>query len=225
MIGLAHFAKMEGRDSASLISGSHAFKDVARAVLVFARDSECTGVMSQPKNNLGQLPSASLEYRVEEVRIEVEDGWTGVPRFVMGNATARSVEDLLDTGRARAVAEAKDFLRERLNEAPQLSKDIAEAAGQLGIATRTLDRARKELGITPRKEKDGKWWMSLPGEYDSYGSNGVHGGVGSLSSSDGDSPSQSNPPTSPTVPARAGAHAIVPSEPDWQKLYWLGRGQ
>jgi hypothetical protein len=43
MIGLAHFTKMEGRDAASLIGDSHAFKDVARAIIVFARDSEATG--------------------------------------------------------------------------------------------------------------------------------------------------------------------------------------
>ena len=161
MLGLAHFAKTEGRDAASLISGSHAFKDVARAVQVLARDSEDTGVLSQPKNNLGRTPSLSLSYRIEAESIRVSDGWAEVPKFVLGEPTVRNVEDLLDTGRARAVAEARNFLREQLEGGPRKSKDIAEAASQHGIAPRTLDRARKELQITPEKIEE-TWYMRLP---------------------------------------------------------------
>jgi hypothetical protein len=222
MTGLAHFAKMEGRDAASLISGSHAFKDVARAVLVFARDSETTGVMSQPKNNLGRLPSLSLEYRVEAVQIEAEDGQAEAPRFVMGGPTARSVEDLLDTGRARAVAEAKDFLRDELSKGERLSKDITDAARQHGIAIRTLDRARKELSITPRKHADGTWWMELPGGYGSDGVHGGYGGYGSLSSSGGyppSLPSSSSPSRPPRPPNYSPARAREePPQPDFQRL-------
>jgi hypothetical protein len=146
MIGLAHFAKMEGRDAASLISGSHAFKDVARAVIVFARDGEDTGVLSQPKNNLGRLPRLSLEYRVEPFELAVNDGTAWVSRFVMGQPTLRNVEDLLDTGKARAVAQARDFLRGALSDGPKLSKDISAEAHERAIAERTLARAKLDLG-------------------------------------------------------------------------------
>jgi hypothetical protein len=228
MLGLAHFAKTEGRDAASLISGSHAFKDVARAVQVLARDSEDTGIMSQPKNNLGRTPSLSLSYRVEAKSIKVSDGWAEVPYFVLGEPTVRNVEDLLDTGRARAVAEARNFLREQLESGAQPSKDIDGAARAHGIADRTLTRARKELQITPEKHEDGTWWMSLPtttttGVHGGDGGYGGHGGTGSLPSSEPGVPRGPRPPNQPPFPpARAGEG--LPSQPDWEALYELGSG-
>jgi AAA domain len=223
MIGLAHFAKMEGRDAASLISGSHAFKDVARAIIVFARDSEDTGVMSQPKNNLGRQPSLSLEYSVEPVEIDVSDGTADVSRFVMGEPTARSVEDLLDTGITRAVATAKDFLRSELNEGEKSAKDIAAGARAHQIAERTLARARKELRITPSKHEDGTWWLALPGSDGSVGDVGSVGSVGILPSSQPVLPSQSRMPTLPPFPRAR--------EIDWDEIDriawegWKERGE
>jgi hypothetical protein len=170
MLGLAHFAKTEGRDAAALISGSHAFKDVARAILVFARDGDDTGVMSQVKNNLGRLSSLSLAYSIDPKQVEVSDGWAEVPVFTPSGETARHVEDLLDGSQMRAMARARDLLRTELSS-PQaqaqggwvLSKDIEQAASVAGIASRTLDRARQELGVIPKKNpQDGSWWIRLP---------------------------------------------------------------
>jgi hypothetical protein len=207
MTGIAHFSKMEGRDAASLVSGSHAFKDVARAMVVFARDSETTGVMSQPKNNLGRIPSRSLEYEVVEVDIQASDGWAEVSKFVMGEPTARSVEDLLDTGITRAVSAAKDFLRAELNDGEQPAKDIAAGARAHQISERTLARARKELGIRPKKHEDGTWWLSLPDtQPGSVGSLGSVGSVGSLGSSGAYPPSMPSEPRLPRMPPFPRAH-------------------
>lgn len=160
-IGLAHFAKMEGRDPASLISGSHAFKDVARAVLVFAMDSEDTGVMSQVKNSLGKMPAESLEYRIYENPLCIGGEWTTVPVFYPGQATPRHVADLLDFGKARESARARDFLRGALAGGPRLSAEVEEEARQNGISSRTLDRARSDLRIQAGKTPDGAWMVGL----------------------------------------------------------------
>jgi AAA domain len=158
--GVAHFAKTEGRDAASLISGSHAFKDVARAILVFAKDDEDTGIMSQVKNSLGRIPSQSLAYSVGSVQLQVSDGWADVPKFVLGDPTRRHVGDLLDQGRAREVAKARDFLRGTLMLSWRLSKEVEEEARMDGISSRTLDRARQDLGVKATKNpEDGKWWL------------------------------------------------------------------
>jgi hypothetical protein len=229
MIGLAHFAKMEGRDAASLISGSHAFKDTARAVIVFARDGEATGVMSQPKNNLGRVVTRSLEYAVDAVQITVSDGVTEVPVFVMGGETARNVEDLLDNGITRAVSAAKDFLRTELNDGEQPSKDIAAGAKAHQISERTLARARKELGITPKKHQDGTWWLALPetqpGSDGSLGDLGSVGNVGSLPSSGAYPPTMPGRPRLPRTPPfpRVREGPLSPLTPeDWDRMYELG---
>jgi AAA domain len=163
MVGLAHFAKTEGRDAASLISGSHAYKDVARSVLVFARDEPDSGVMSHVKSNLGRLSDQSMTYRMESRWIEVSDGSSEVPYFIPGEPTWRHVEDLLDTGQARQVSKARNFLRSSLNGSWRLSKDVEDEARQAGIPSRTLDRARQDLGImTMKNPEDGKWWICMP---------------------------------------------------------------
>lgn len=161
MFGLAHFAKTEGRDAASLISGSHAFKDVARSILVFALDDDGSGVMSHVKSNLGRKQE-SVAYHADTVAVRMSDGTGEVPRWVYGGETRRHVEDMLDTRAARQVSQARDFLRGLLTMTPwMLSKDVEDAAKAEGISERTLNRARKELGIHAHKSPDGKWWLSF----------------------------------------------------------------
>ena len=64
---------------------------------------------------------------------------------------------------AYAKCEAREFLLERLETGPVGAIDIAEEAKQNGIAKRTLDRAKKDLGIKSRKNKvDGNWYWELP---------------------------------------------------------------
>ena len=66
VLGVCHFNKSSGTDAASLLSGSHAFRDVPRSIFGFARDDDDnTRVMTQVKNSLGRddLPSAVLHDR------------------------------------------------------------------------------------------------------------------------------------------------------------------
>jgi hypothetical protein len=160
--GLAHFAKMEGRDPASLISGSHAFKDVARAIVVFAMDGEDTGVMSQVKNSLGPMPRESLEYRICSKPLLIEGEWAQVPVFYPGAPTHRHVEDLMASGSKRAGAQARDYLRGALSGGWRLAKEVEDEAEQNGIAKRTLERARSDLRVSARKLPNGAWLVGLP---------------------------------------------------------------
>jgi hypothetical protein len=212
MLGLAHFAKAEGRDAASLISGSHAFKDVARSILVFARDGEASGVMSHVKTNLGKLPDHSWLYAMEAVELRLPDGLAEVPRFVLGQETPRHVEDLLDSGATRARSLAKDFLRKVLAGGARPSKDVEDEAKEHGIAERTLKRARFDLGITAVKSPvDGSWSISLPfttGTLGSVGTVGTVGSDGTLRRSGADAfSSQPTGQRVPTVPVASRARA------------------
>src|SRR5262249_32298291 len=54
---------------------------------------------------------------------------------------------------------------DRLEAGPVKAEDIIDEAKQEGIAKRTLDRAKKELGIKSRKTPskfDGEWYWELP---------------------------------------------------------------
>jgi hypothetical protein len=51
------------------------------------------------------------------------------------------------------------------------SDDLVEEAKQEGIAKRTLDRAKKDLGIKSRKQRgktDGPWFWELPPKRESW---------------------------------------------------------
>ena len=66
-------------------------------------------------------------------------------------------------GSHTAKREAREFLLERLEAGPVNSDDIIEEAKQEGIAKRTLDRAKKDLGIRSRKRHgSGTWFWELP---------------------------------------------------------------
>ena len=59
--------------------------------------------------------------------------------------------------------EAKKFLTDILANGPMLQSEIQDAAEDNGIAKRTLERAKRELGI--KAEKDGtagRWSWRLP---------------------------------------------------------------
>ena len=51
-------------------------------------------------------------------------------------------------------SEARDFLLERLADGPLPSEEVIKAAQDVGISKRTLERARKELGVTSRRRSD-----------------------------------------------------------------------
>src|SRR5262245_18119456 len=60
--------------------------------------------------------------------------------------------------------EAREFLLDRLRGGAVRSDDLIEEAKQEGIAKRTLDTAKKDLGIKSRREggSAGAWFWELP---------------------------------------------------------------
>ena len=56
------------------------------------------------------------------------------------------------------------FLCDELKDGPVMAIAIQERARTLGISKRTLDRAKKELGVKSRKEADGSWSWYLLGK-------------------------------------------------------------
>lgn len=89
----------------------------------------------------------------------------GIPVLKWIGPSDLTVEDLMgadDGDRKSALDEAIDFLREELKCGPKPVAEIEQKGQSQGIAKRTIDRARKEIGTDAKKVK-GRWILSLPG--------------------------------------------------------------
>lgn len=98
---LVHFNKSAGTDINTLIAGSRAWVEVARAVIAIAQDKEAddyTCVVSQAKNNLGRSDLPNLVYTIDSVTLETddEDEPAHVGRLRWTGETDISAEDLLN---------------------------------------------------------------------------------------------------------------------------------
>lgn len=96
VIGIAHFRKGGGAAS-DLISGSHAWRDAARAVMLFARDEESDStVMTLEKINSGEA-GKSFRYRLDVVQQLTDEGsLTDVARVVWEGESTVNVGDLIN---------------------------------------------------------------------------------------------------------------------------------
>jgi hypothetical protein len=180
ILGNAHFNKSGGNDPLSLVMGSAAFANVARAVLGFARDTDGDGdacVISQLKNNLGRVDLPSLRYNIEEATIATDEGPAEVGRFTMLGESDRSVADILgdresgdDRGeRDEAVEWLTGYLQDQGGTAS--AADVFKAARADGIAEATLKRARKRAGVASERRGFGKgslWTVDPLGSHSAH---------------------------------------------------------
>jgi hypothetical protein len=179
LAGIAHFSKGSSTDASSLITGSGAFKDVARFIFAFAEDpeTETTKVITQTKNSLGHSGLPSMAYRIVEAVVPTAKGDARVGRFILDGASEKSVGDILRGGAAERDDDdrtrADGYLRQALAGGPRRTKEVEEEAVQAHtISKRTLERARTRLGIAARQRASGpagkddkrksEWWIALP---------------------------------------------------------------
>ncbi|MCZ0710573.1 AAA family ATPase [Microbacterium paraoxydans] len=98
VIGIMHTVKGGGRSN-DLLSGSHAYYDAARAVMLFAKDETSDQVvMSQVKGNYAPEESTgSLAYRLVGKKVELDDESVGEYAYVeiVGDSDV-SVEELVN---------------------------------------------------------------------------------------------------------------------------------
>jgi putative DNA primase/helicase len=174
VIGIAHFNKKDDIKSALLrVSDSIAWVAAARHVYAVLDDPEDKNskLFVKAKNNLAPDKKV-LRYGMsvqtvghdEKLGLDIDAPYiVWHPQYV--EITANEAMEAGGGGHT-AKREAKEFLLERLEAGPVNSDDIVEEAKQEGIAKRTLDCAKKDLGIKSRKEHgraDAPWvWELLP---------------------------------------------------------------
>jgi putative DNA primase/helicase len=176
VIGIMHFNKKADVANAMLrIADSLAYVAAARHVYFVVDDAEVEKrrLFCKAKNNLAPDTKA-LSYMTGARKVGVDketqqDIWA--PHVLWGNeyveiTATDAMQAEAGTNHSRSeLRRAKEFLQERLANGPvKAAETEADAEGQ-DISRATLRRARKELGIKPRKEKgspEGVWIWQLP---------------------------------------------------------------
>jgi hypothetical protein len=184
VVGVHHVNKSHDGPASARLSGSLAYRNRARSLVVFGRDPDEPDersnrrVMAPEKSNLGALAPA-LRWDRKDVPAKNHDGSPAVRRDgtpvlvpalrLVGECehtagavlrTATKVdEEPHDDG---SPSEAEEFLLQALNDGARRAGDIErEAKDELGLTKDMLRTARKRLGIKPRQYGKG-WWWELP---------------------------------------------------------------
>jgi hypothetical protein len=168
VLGTMHLNRREARDVLTRISGSGAFGNLARQVLLFANEPDDPDgpnrILAVGKSNVGPRPSA-LRLRIEGCLVPgVEGERIPTSRIVVVGETAHQASDLLsnpaDDAERTAIREAGDYLRDLLAGGPVPAKTVLDPLRlrEAGVAAITVRRAAKRLGIKPRKLGMGSGW-------------------------------------------------------------------
>ncbi|MBI5197057.1 MAG: AAA family ATPase [Nitrospirae bacterium] len=159
-----HLNKAGGGQSIYRGGGSIGIIGAARSALLVAKDpqDENRRVLAGIKNNLAPMPE-SMAFHIE--------GTDGGSRIVWEGATSHTADQLLSIPVSQeersAVEDAQVFLRDLLEGGPVIAKEIQKQARGAGIAEKTLQRAKKTLGVVSKKldssfTEKGGWSWELP---------------------------------------------------------------
>lgn len=165
IVGVRHLNKRSDASALDRAMGSTGFINFVRTALLVERRGEhaSTRALACMKNNLGpNAPTLGFTIKPQPSGIATIE-WTGE---IEGDA-----DDLLagacETA-GGALATAMDFLRRELKHGRVSAKKVRGEAIALGIADKTLRRARKELGVIAEPERDPEtkeirgWTLRLP---------------------------------------------------------------
>lgn len=149
-LGLIHVNKGSSADPLTMLTGSRAFAAVCRAVLFMVADPDDSEkkLLGQAKNSLGRmdLPTLALHIVGEKVASHAE-GPVTAGKLVWDADSEVSIQDAVsntDPDEVRsAVAEAADWLRDRLADGPvdRTARQRCESGGAQPDAPRTRPEA------------------------------------------------------------------------------------
>jgi hypothetical protein len=170
---VSHLNKGQTTDPLQRIGGSVGIPAAARSVLLLGREPDDPGaelgsrrVLAHVKSNLGRLTS-SLAFEIEET--VSEDTKTPVisPRGKSAYVGAQLL--VRQEPRESKLAQATAFLEAELSEGPKAAVELTTKAQELDMSFTTLERARKQLGITSEKaglQSGWQWRLPEPNEGD-----------------------------------------------------------
>lgn len=187
LLVVAHTRKSAAAHADDTAMGSRAFTGLARSVLHLMADpddeTDQRRLLLPGKNNLAERPDG-LAFNIGPGAFNDEDGqpracvrWhEGTVDITADDAVNR--EPITET-QSTERDEAAEWLKQALAAGARPAKDIIEEAQQVKtISKRTLDRAKKAIGIDAYRIKNpGPWWWRLPDhEHNATAPQGEEGG-------------------------------------------------
>jgi hypothetical protein len=165
ILGLHHWNKSSGR-AAIRMTGSSAWRNVMRSVLICEEDPDCPGqyVLAVEKFNLASRRPPSQGYMIVSAPagVDIEDGeaiTAGAVRW-LGERDISARE--LVAGRADDAPSAMTFLQRALEAGPVATAEVETHAEEQGLTQATLKRARRELAVQSRRHRS-HWDLALAG--------------------------------------------------------------
>lgn len=148
-IMVMHFGKGQGNAS-DKVSGSHAFRDIARSVLLLAVDDETDQrILTVDKSNYSQR-SASLAFTVESAEVATDDGdMTTVGRARLLGETALTVHELVNREKDDSLGNDSGDILAFVN-ARESDVTTQEVASEMDM---TKDKARTYLNRLVSSER------------------------------------------------------------------------
>jgi hypothetical protein len=168
IVAIMHLRKGTGNVS-ELVSGSHAFRDVSRSVLVFATDDE-TGerVVTLDKSNYSESRGSSFAFQLVSTTVATDDGEeTRVARVEYLGDTDRTAGELFE----RAAGNDRDddhneaerwligFMEDRGGVVP--AKDVQRAAASDAMSWDGVKRASRRVTSKSKSGFQGVWMWTL----------------------------------------------------------------
>lgn len=168
IICISHLNKSASNDALSRVTGSISFVAAARAAYLIAKDKNDSKkrLFLPIKNNLGNDQSG-LAFTIESCLLAngIE---TSRIAWLSERIATTACEALMVTNETEgqdAIEEAKEFLKTVLANTSLSVKEIQKEADDAGCAWRTIQRAKKLLGIKAvKKGMDSGWVWQLSSE-------------------------------------------------------------
>jgi hypothetical protein len=180
---VAHLNKGAGGEPLYRVGGSIGFPAAARSVLLLARDPDDSEdgdrrVLAHIKCNLAPL-APSLAYEVETMRLP-EDERIETARLKHTGESDYKGSELLgrSTDKGDAVSDASEFLALQLVAGPRPAEEIKAAARDAGVSEKTLERAKKRIGVESDRVgfgPEGVWYWR-PADIDGQDADAANGG-------------------------------------------------
>lgn len=163
---IRHLNKAQGGPAIYRGGGSIGIAGAARSVLVVGadQDDEALRHLAVTKSNLAARAD-TLTYRLECAGHRLADidvarvNWTGTSELTADQLVNQSAATDEEQGE---LADAMRWLEGELADEERESTEITRAAKAAGIRVRTLERARRKLGVDTRRKgfgADGKWYL------------------------------------------------------------------
>jgi hypothetical protein len=171
LLGITHLSKnTSGREPLERVAGSIAFGAVARVVLATVKpaDTDEPRRLVRAKSNIGP-DSGGFGYTLFGALVPGHE--FTAQRIDWGAPLEGSARELMaiedhDTG-GEAIEDAEAFLLDTLRNGPVATRDIQQAARAHGHAWRTVNSAKKQLGIKASKGGfEAGWSWELPAPKD-----------------------------------------------------------